>query len=395
MLSLRWFTSKTVRHADDMYKHVRKLIRAQCDLLSSEAINSITAANENLKKALAEGASNQALEERMKELEQAADKNLKPYPDAGMRENIEVFLVAIAVAVAIRTFVLQPFKIPTGSMQPTLYGITHDDLMADGTENPEIPGFFGQLKESFFGGTSYYVIKAESDGTVSQAASLRTVFPLVKRLEFGLGNKVQKQYFFMPPDDLATRLHLDYNREYKVGDTVAAIKVRSGDHLFVDRISYNFRRPRRGDIIVFATKGISGLQQDLFYIKRLVGLPNETLQIDDKQHLVVDGRELTAADPGFENVYSFAPYKPELDNNQYQGHVNRASSTKYGRYLASLFPDSSATFTVRPKHYMAMGDNTLNSLDSRDWGDLPQENVIGCSYFVYWPFTSRFGWKAK
>ena len=60
----------------------------------------------------------------MEELEFAANKWLKLYPNAMWRENVEVLLVAIAVAMAIRTFFLQPFKIPTGSMQPTLYGVT-------------------------------------------------------------------------------------------------------------------------------------------------------------------------------------------------------------------------------------------------------------------------------
>jgi len=395
MLLLRWLTSKTVRHAVDMHKHVRKLLRAQVDLLSAEAINGITKANDALKQAIDAAEKPDVLQQRMKELEEAANKNLKPYPDASMRENVEVFLVAIAVAVAIRTFVLQPFKIPTGSMQPTLYGITHESLITSENPNPELPGIFQRFKDKCFEGVSYYTVKAEAAGPVTQEASLRKLFPLFKRLEFGVGGKLHRQTLFMPPDDLASRLRLDYSREFKQGDTVAAIKVRSGDHLFVDRLTYNFCRPQRGDIIVFATKGIQGLQQDLFYIKRLVGLPSETLQINGDQHLVVDGRQLTAADRGFENIYSYAPYRPELDNNQYLGHVNQTSASRYNRYLARLFTDDNAKFGIRPKHYMAMGDNTLNSLDSRDWGDLPQENVIGRSYFVYWPLTSRFGWKTK
>ncbi len=394
MLLLRWFTSKTVRHAVDMHKHVRKLVRAQCDLLSAKAISNITKPADDLKLALGSGAKKEDLERCMQALEDAANKNLRPYPDASMRENIEVFLVAIAVAVAIRTFVLQPFKIPTGSMQPTLYGITHENLLADDAPPASI-GAFQKFTEMCFQGISYYKLTAEADGPVTQEASLRSVFPMFKRLEFGLGNQRHSKIFFLPPDDLPSRLRLDYNREYKKGETVAYIKVRSGDHLFVDRLSYNFRRPKRGDIIVFATKGIKGLPQDLFYIKRLTGMPGETIQIDHTQHLVVDGRRLTAAEPGFEHVYSFLPYQPDQDNNQYLGHVNQNSAIGYGRTLAHLFPDETAKYPVRPKHYMAMGDNTLNSLDSRDWGDLPQDNVIGCSYFVYWPITSRFGWKTK
>ena len=66
----------------------------------------------------------------MENLEKAANKWLKPYPNAAWRENVEVLLVALAVAMGIRTFFLQPFKIPTGSMQPTLYGVTSRNLIA-------------------------------------------------------------------------------------------------------------------------------------------------------------------------------------------------------------------------------------------------------------------------
>src|SRR5260370_19843105 len=59
-------------------------------------------------------------------LEKAANKWLKPYPNAAWRENVEVLLVALAVAMAIRTFFIQPFKIPTGSMQPTLFGVASE-----------------------------------------------------------------------------------------------------------------------------------------------------------------------------------------------------------------------------------------------------------------------------
>ena len=46
-----------------------------------------------------------------------------------------------------------------------------------------------------------------------------------------------------------------------------------------------------------------------------------------------------------------------------------------------------------PEHaYAAFGDNTVNSLDSRYWGWLPQENVIGKGFFIYWPISDRFGW---
>ncbi len=390
MLLLRWLASGTVRHAVDLHKHVRKLLRAQCDLLSAEAIRNITQPNDELKRAIDTGAKKEDLLQRMKEVEEAANKNLKPYPDASMRENVEVFLVAIAVAVAIRTFVLQPFKIPTGSMQPTLYGVMHENLLTDGGRSK--PDFGQRLKESFFEGASYHELLAKSDGVLSDG-EFKRVFPLVYRLRFEIGGVPHTDYFFMPADKLDSRLALEYGKSFHKGDPVYRIKVNSGDHLFVDRLTYNFRRPQRGDIFVFATKGLSSkVPQDQFYIKRLVGLPNEKMRIGNDRHLVIDGRRLTASDYGFENVYGFDPQEaPKFNGQEYLGHINAS----IGRVPAEFFPDGETEFQVRPKRYMAMGDNTLNSHDSRDWGDVPQENIIGRSYFVYWPLTSRFGWKTK
>ena len=53
---------------------------------------------------------------------------------------------------------------------------------------------------------------------------------------------------------------------------------------------------------------------------------------------------------------------------------------------------SGREFKIEPNHLFVMGDNTMNSLDSRYWGDFPREYVIGRSFFVYWPITDRFGW---
>src|SRR5712671_2268021 len=121
---LKWFLSQTVRQATAMRRHVEKLLNAQRDILSPQAITSVTEALQELKSAVAAKAEKAALLKQMENLEKAVNKWLKPYPHAAWRENIEVLLVALAVAMAIRTFFIQPFKIPTGSMQPTLFGVT-------------------------------------------------------------------------------------------------------------------------------------------------------------------------------------------------------------------------------------------------------------------------------
>src|SRR6185503_2408235 len=123
-MNLNWLTSKTVREANAMCKHVHKLLQHQRDLLSAQAISAVEASMRAVQEATVGKVDKAALEKKMEELEDAANKWLKPYPNAAWRENVEVLLVALAVAMGIRTFFLQPFKIPTASMQPTLFGIT-------------------------------------------------------------------------------------------------------------------------------------------------------------------------------------------------------------------------------------------------------------------------------
>src|SRR5271154_6660980 len=124
-MTFRWFISKTVREAGAMRKHVVRLMSAQRDILSPQAIAGVTVAINELDLALA-GKHTGKIRIKMEELEFAANKWFKPYPNAMWRENVEVLLVALAIAMAIRTFFIQPFKIPTGSMQPTLFGVTSE-----------------------------------------------------------------------------------------------------------------------------------------------------------------------------------------------------------------------------------------------------------------------------
>src|SRR6185312_17165247 len=93
------------------------------------AVSEVETALKELEDATRGKIDNATLGNRMEKLEETANQWIKPYPHAGYRENIEVLLVALAVAMGIRTFFLQPFKIPTASMQPTLYGVTSDNLM--------------------------------------------------------------------------------------------------------------------------------------------------------------------------------------------------------------------------------------------------------------------------
>src|SRR6266849_1922269 len=127
---INWlFGSRTARQAGDMCKHVRKIFNAQRDILSPPALSALEGVMRDTQNAIREKVCEEGLKKQMANLEAAANKWFKPYPNASIRENVEVLLVALAVAMGIRTFFAQPFKIPTGSMQPTLFGVTTTNLI--------------------------------------------------------------------------------------------------------------------------------------------------------------------------------------------------------------------------------------------------------------------------
>jgi signal peptidase I len=389
---LRWFLSRTVRQAGAMRKHVQKLLNHQRDVLSPQAIEAIQAAMASCQQSVAGNADQPALEKQMENLEKAANKWLKPYPNATWRENFEVLLVALAVAMAIRTFFLQPFKIPTGSMQPTLYGVTSENLVNQ--PNFKIPTGWTRVRQ-WFEGVSYLHIVAKKDGalTAVEPPYLIRLGGVMKRLP--MFNLLQNIYIdgepttiWFPPDygsmPLEARAGLQIGQTFHKGEDILKLRVSAGDHLFVDRVTYNFRPPKRGEIIVFETKGIEELPPDQFYIKRMVAMGDERVELNDDRHLRINGNRLDASTPHFENVYSFNPKEPPHES-QYSGHVNYP-------YLTRYFQKHPEGVVVAPDHFMVMGDNTMNSSDSRAWGDFPATNVIGKSFFVYWPITDRFGW---
>jgi len=154
-------------------------------------------------------------------------------------------------------------------------------------------------------------------------------------------------------------------------------------------------------------------------------LPGERIQIGDDRHLVVDGRRLDAADHPFELVYSFdtgGEPSPAQDSH-FSGHVNQKVFEQviderrktiarqngvdpnqirfmYAGNISQNFINDTDEFFIPLNRYLALGDNTVSSKDSRDWGSLPGKNIFGKAAFIYWPFLGqnsrtrpdRFGW---
>lgn len=395
-MTWRWFVSSAVRHAAELRKHVLKILNAQRDLLAPKDIAAIEAAAGRLDASVRAGADKPALEAGVSQLEDEANKWLKPYPNAAWRENVEVLLVAVSIAMAIRTFFLQPMKIPTGSMQPTLYGITSEDLRQK--PDSQIPTGVARWVDSWFRGISYYHEVAKSDGQLRVLdPQPRSIVPFVTQQRFMVGGDSYTVWFpgesfFSNDRGRETQSGVREGQTFRKGEDIFKCRITAGDHLFVNRLVYNFRQPKRGEIVIFETQGIARLAQDTFYIKRLVALGGDRVRIGDDQHLVINGQRLDAATRHFENVYTFDPQPKPYS---YFGHVNGQTFRRYaGGSLGVLpeFEDAKGEYPVPAGHYMVMGDNTMNSSDSRCWGDFPREKVIGRASLVYWPISSRFGW---
>ncbi len=385
----KWIGSKAVRQAVELRRHVIKMFRAQQDVLPAAAVANLRTALTRFDERITSHASAADLRAEMERFEGVASQALRPYPQAVMRENVEMILVSLTIVLSIFTFFAQHFTIPSGSMQPTLFGITHEDHRGDA--GFQIPGVARRVFERLAYGVSYFHVVARADGPLQALEAPQTLLPFVKRQRLLVGDQWYTIWF--PPADLGQMTGWQQGQTFHQGEDILKLKVTAGDHLFVDRLTYNFRHPRRGEIIVFISSGIPLLIQDTYYIKRLIGLSGDHLRIGNDRHVVVNGQRLDASTPHFDKVYNFGPI-PLIDH--YSGHVNGVVGAQYSRAeLAPLFPNETAENIVGPNRYLVMGDNTMNSFDSRAWGDFPRQKVIGKSFLVFWPFTSRLGWGSR
>lgn len=398
MYLFRWLTSRTVRKAGELEDAVLKILNHQRDLLSPAAVDAVSSALSGFRTVVRSGASRREIEAQMESLEHAANKWLQPYAHHSIRDNVLMLLEIAVLIIGSRAFLIQPMVIPTGSAQPTLWGVTVQDLrMVPGGALPSLPV---RLWEKVMGGVSYYHIQAPADLDITGwDPKPKTLFPFVKRQN--LQTTAGDITVWFPPDEFAPQLGLVdeggrlKKQRFRKGEDIVLARVVTGDHLFVERVAYNFRRPERGEIVVFRSEQHPDMTPNTHYIKRLVGLGGEKIRIADNRHTYINGRELTTNDYGFDKVYSFDPAKPP-ERNRYSGHVNGTiwRLATGGNGPTRNFPNGETEVQIRPKHYVCFGDNTMNSADSRWWfePDFPQERVIGKSWMVFWPFIRGGKW---
>ncbi len=191
------------------------------------------------------------------------EKPGKTFQDYG-REWLDTLVVAISVAMAFRAYFFTPFNIPTGSMQPTLWGY-HTEV---GTERGAWDAFPLSILKWAWTGERVVEYKAPASGAVRFAPRNDGFADIA----VGLSPKT-----FKLPTDACAALQGRYFRE---GETVWKGTVKTGDFIFVNRWIWNFRRPRANDVMIFSTTGIKGLQQGTHYIKRMKATPGTTYVLE-------------------------------------------------------------------------------------------------------------------
>ena len=163
-----------------------------------------------------------------------------------------------------------------------------------------------------------------------------------------------------------------------------------GDHLLVDKLAYSpaspasrlllpYEEPKHGDIIVFRYPP----DLSLTLVKRLIGAPGDRLRITNG---VVYRNGVRLNEP---YVYHKYAYSPTLDNFPVQCCLPVKEQAAAEAQRQMLERDTKAgEVIVPPGEYFAMGDNRDNSSDSRYWGFVPRENIVGKPFLIYWSYKA-------
>ncbi|MFA6190549.1 MAG: signal peptidase I [Candidatus Staskawiczbacteria bacterium] len=146
----------------------------------------------------------------------------------------------------------------------------------------------------------------------------------------------------------------------------------NGDYLIVDEISYRFSSPQRGDVVVFNADFVKGYNGEDFtnerFIKRVIGLPGDTVDITEgKVEIIKDGK------------------KTILNEKYLPADLKTYGYNLAGEYSLSTLPKE---VILKENEYFVLGDNRLNSYDSRYWGPVPSQYIIGKAAIRVLPITS-------
>lgn len=400
-----WRKNRVRDHGRDVLRHIRHVRRMREDVMSAAELAALRNHERTLSQALASGNSPDT-DHATKAAEQWFERHAPRRSHPALRENLEILAVAIGVAMACRTYFIQPFKIPTGSMQPTLYGIVYTPSER-ATLMDRLPLKFAKW---LITGAWYESIETGISGKVSGFRTF-TASDGGQKVELRIHGGTSEQRHHLPvaalprleaegiiaswspetgtqPSGIPLAILESNEPRWYVADTQKWLPRGTvlwrgarvaGDHVFVDRVRWNFFPPQRGQIIVFNTEAIPTLPPKTHYIKRLVGLPGETVTIEPPNLLINGEHQLVPA--GIARIAERSP--------GYDGYKLVDARTVNPSDWALRSPGDAMALDAG--EYFALGDNTGNSRDGRYWGAVPQQNLVGPAAMVYWPLSRRWG----
>ena len=153
-------------------------------------------------------------------------------------------------------------------------------------------------------------------------------------------------------------VYLFFMQPHQVNGQSMVPNFQSGEYVLTDKISYRFRNPERGEVVIFHAPSAAHCPKGTGcdFIKRVIALPGETVEVKNN-HIYINGKIL-----------------PEE-------YIPDDFETRPGEYTRGR------AITIRSDEYFLLGDNRPYSSDGRAWGPVPKDQIVGKAFFRYWPFN--------
>jgi signal peptidase I len=317
-----------------------------------------------------------------------------------LREWAEALIIAYLMAMFLRVFVVELFKIPSPSMTPTLLGtevprhsVGYYDINDDGLKDMVLKTRHGDF-------ITYDIYTKTEEGPYRYAGKADPDYPLLNQLDEGVrkaileDKSIQRQIQLEGGANVLSTFVSDLWPSEKSQRRSDRIRQRQ-DRILVAKFVYWFSPPRRGEIAVFQTPEQVFDSTRPIYIKRVTGLPGETLSFepttgvpghyDQMGRLVADGKRVETPEFFQHQRYVYRNADPHFGQNTDKVHTRRTLGGE--AVIESIeVPDDSV---------IMMGDNTISSQDSRYWGPVELPRLRGRALFrynlSYLPYTNEPG----